>query len=868
MLDCFRQSWMAASRLGTMARLRLGLVFLLDTIRSAPPEWWSPRTPFPTERRGATLVDTFLQDFRYALRSFRSAPAVTLVAALTIAIGIGATTTIFSVANALLLRAPTGVRDAGSLVTVHSVSRDGSSFHAFSYLDYRDLQRAESGLEELAGFTVFPASLKTGEDPELRMGMLVSGNYFRALGTRPALGRFFLPEEDAGLGGPRVMVLSHAVWQRRFAGDSGIVGRTVELNGQPFTVIGIAEPAFRGHMAAIDMSLWVPLVLDPVVSNRQILESRRSSWLEMVGRLAPGATRERVARVLTSVRPGEAPGPEGAGRPAVVDVRRYSAVPGQMLTPVVGFLGLLLVLAALVLLIASANVANVLLARASARGKEIAIRLAIGAGRGRLIRQLVTESVLLFLVGGVGGTLLAVWATRGLGALRPPVSLPIELDFHVDLRVLAVALAVTLVTGLIFGLAPALQSTKPNLTRALKDEPGTARVGRFRIRGAFVAAQVAGTTLLLVTAGLFTRALGRAGTIDLGFDPAPVQVLNLELQVHSYTSEQVRDFAERLLERAAAIPGVAAAAATDFLPLNMGNQETVVAVDGREQRPDVGMFQTDFATVTPEFFGALALPLARGRPFRATDREGSAPVAIINEALARRIWPGEDPVGKQLRVGGVDGTLSEIVGVARNAKYRSIGDESVPMVYVAFAQQGGRTFSLLVRSRPGAVSPAGALRDLVRELDPSLPIASNTPYLAIIGLSLLPNRIALGLALLFGGTGLILAAVGLYGVLSYTVSRRRREIGIRIALGAASRDVRNMVLGDGLRLVAIGLLLGFGVAGVLSRLLRSFLFGVSPLDPVTYAAITVLLGSVALAACLMPVRKALSTEPLEVLRHD
>ena len=868
MLDCFQQSWMAASRRGTIARLRLGMILLFDTIRSAPPEWWSPRTPSPTERRGATPVDSFLQDFRYALRSFRTAPTVTIIAALTIAIGIGATTTIFSVANALLLRPPAGVRDPSRLVTVHSVSRDGSGFHVFSYPDFRDMQRAESGLEELAGYTVFPASLKTGEDPELRMGMLVSGNYFRVLGTRPVLGRFFLPEEDAGPGGPRVVVLSHSVWQRRFAGDSGVVGRAVELNGQPFTVIGITEPGFRGNMAAIDMSLWVPLVLDPVVSNRQILESRQNGWLEILGRLAPSATRARAASALSALLPRQGAGAGEEGGPPSVDVRRYSAVPGQMLMPVMGFLGLLLVLAALVLLIASANVANVLLARASARGKEIAVRLAIGAGRGRLIRQLVTESLLLFLLGGIGGTVLALWATRGLAALRPPVPLPIELDFHLDLRVLAVALAVTLITGLIFGLAPAMQSTRPNLTRALKDEPGTAKTGRFRIRGAFVAAQVAGTTLLLVTAGLFTRALARAGTIDLGFDPAPVHVLNLELQVHSYTAAQVRAFADRLIERAAMIPGVETAAATDFLPLNMSNRQTVVTVDGRAQQPGGGQFETDFAAVTPEFFGTLALPLTRGRPFLATDREGSASVAIINETLARRIWPGEDPVGKQIRFGGADGTPSEIIGVARDAKYRSIGDEGVPMFYMAFAQQGGGAFSLLLKSRPGAVSPAAALKALVRELDPSLPIASNTPYPAIIGLSLIPNRIALGLALLFGGTGLVLAAVGLYGVLSYTVSRRRREMGIRMALGASAHNVRNLILGDGMRMAAIGLLLGFGVAGLVSRLLRSFLFGVSPLDPVTYGAITVILGSVALAACLVPVRRALSTEPLEVLRHD
>lgn len=814
-------------------------------------------------------MDTFLQDLRYALRSFRAAPTVTLVTALTIAIGIGATTTMMSVANALLLRPPPGIREADRLVTVHSVSSDGSGFHAFSYLDFRDLARAESGLAALAAYTVFPASLRTGEDPELRMGMLVSANYFSVLGTRPALGRFFLPEEDAGPGGPRVVVLSHSVWQRRFGGDSGIVGRAVELNGQPFTVVGVSEPGFRGSVAAVDMSLWVPLVVDPVVSNRQILDSRRNRWLELVGRLSDGETRERAAAALSLARLGDLPGSTRVSSGRSVEVRRYSALPGQVLMPVTGFLGLLLALAGLVLLIASANVANVLLARASARGKEIALRLAIGAGRARLIRQLVTESLLLFVVGGAGGVLLAVWATRGLSAFRPPMPMPIVLDFHLDLGVLAVTLVVTLITGLVFGLAPALQSTRPNLTLALKDEGGSRRVGRFRLRGAFVAAQVAGTTLLLVTAGLFTRALGRAGTIDLGFDPAPVHVLGLELQVKGYTGEQVLTLTGQLLERAAALPGIETVAATDFLAINFGNRQTVVSVHDREARMNVGHFQTDYNSVTPEYFRALTLPLLSGRPFRAGDRAGAAPVSIINETLAKQIWPGENPIGKRLRF-GVDPAepLTEVVGVARDAKYRSIGDAGIPMFYVPLAQTGPRSVTLLVKSRPGTPSPAAALRGLVRELDGSLPIASNSAYADIIGLSLVPNRVARGLAGLFGATGLVIAAVGLYGVLAYMVTRRRREIGIRMALGAAARNVRNLVLRDGLRMVTAGLLIGFAGAALVSRLLGSLLYGVSPLDPLTYAVIALLLGTVATLACLVPVRRALGTEPLEVLRHD
>ena len=814
-------------------------------------------------------MDTFLQDLRYALRSFRVAPTVSLVTALTIAIGIGATTTMMSVANALLLRPPAGIREAGRLVTAHAVSPDGSGFHVFSYPEFRDLERAESGLAGLAAYSVFPASLRTGEDPELRMGMLVSANYFSVLGTRPALGRFFLPEEVAGSGGPRVVVLSHAVWQGRFAGDRGIVGRPVELNGQPFTVVGVSEPGFRGNMAALDMSLWVPLVLDPVVSNRQILDSRGSGWLELVGRLSDGATRERAAASLSAARLSDAAGSTGVESGRLVDVRRYSALPGQMLTPITGFLGLLLALAGLVLLIASANVANVLLARASARGKEIALRLAIGAGRARLIRQLVTESLLLFVVGGAGGTLLAVWATRGLSAFRPPMPMPIALDFHLDLGVLAVTLVVTLITGLVFGLAPALQSTKPNLTLALKDEGGSLRVGRFRLRGAFVAAQVAGTTLLLVTAGLFTRALDRAGTIDLGFDPEPVHVLGLELQVTGYTSEQVLTLTGQLLERAAALPGIEVVAASDFLPINFGSRETVVSVQDREPGMNVGHFRTDYSSVTPEYFRALSLPLRSGRPFRPGDRAGAAPVSIVNETLAKQIWPGENPVGKRLRF-GVDpaAPLTEVVGVARDAKYRSIGDAGIPMFYLPLAQTEPRSVTLVMKSRPGTASPGPALRGLVRELDASLPIASNSAYADIIGLSLVPNRVARGLAGLFGATGLVIASVGLYGVLAYMVSRRRREIGIRMALGAAARNVRNLVLRDGLRMVSAGLLIGFAGAALISRLLVSLLYGVSPLDPPTYAVIALLLGTVTMLACLVPLRRALGTEPLEVLRHD
>jgi putative ABC transport system permease protein len=814
-------------------------------------------------------MDTLLQDIRYAFRSLRGSKTVSIVIAGTIAIGICATTTIFSVVNALLLRAPAGINQSGRLVTVHAIAEDGSSFHSFSYLDYRDLAEAKSGLVDLAAFSGAPVSLATGAEPELELAMSVSGNYFRTLRLQPALGRFFSPEEDAGPGSPRVVVLSHDEWTRRFGGDSGVIGRPVILNGEPFTVVGIAPPRFRGHVAAMDARLWIPLSLDSIISRGQNrLDSRQNSWLEMIGRLDQRTSRAAVAAALSTVatRIGRE---NGAQWDHKVDVRTYWPLPGAAAGPAIGFMGFLLLLGALVLLIASANVANVLIARASARGRDIAVRLALGAGRARLIRQLVLESIALFLLGGVGGTLLASWATRALSRFHPPVDIPIQLDFSMDLRVLLVALGVALATGIGFGLVPALQSTRPDLVRSLKDEPSVVRIGRFRLRGAFVATQVAGTALLLVTAGLLVRALGRAGAIDIGFDPERVYTLSLQMQVRSADLAEIRSFSEQLEAQASVLPGVQAIGTTDLLPLNLSNQQTVVAIPGREERPDVGWFQTDFTSVTPGYFATMKIPLLLGRGFSNQDRQGAPAVAIINETLARRIWPGEDPVGKTLYFGSVrDGTPLTVVGLARTAKYRSLGEDPLPMIYLPFAQQGARALALVVRMAPGTASPSRGLREVVRGLDPALPIAQFASLPEVIGVALLPNRIASGLAALFGGTGMLLAAVGLYGVLSFMVTRRRREIGIRMALGAASRHVRNLVLRDGFRMLALGLGLGLVGAALVARLLGNFLFGLSPLDLLTYGTTTALFTLVGLVACFLPTRRALKTEPVEVLRHD
>jgi len=811
---------------------------------------------------------SLVRDTRYAFRGFRLAPAATLVTAVTIALGVGATTTVLSVANTLLLKAPPGVRETGALVTAHSLGEDGSSFHSFSWLDWRDLNAAKADVEDLAGYSVFPASLLAGDVPVLRVGMTVSANYFRTLRTRPAIGRFFSAEEDAGPGGSRVLVLTWSEWQNRFAGDSGIVGRAIQLNGHPFTVIGVTEPGFRGHTGLLDIALFVPLTLNPIVRGENNLEQRQNGWLEMVGRLAPGVSLEQAEAGLSRIH-GAIGRDNGYTWTRGIDLRRWAAVPAFAVGPVTGFMGVLLVLAGLILLIASANVANVLLARAAARAREIAVRLAIGAQRAQLVRQLLTESVVLFVAGGAIGSLIALWATRALSRFRPPIEVPLALEFPLDAGVLMVALLVTLLVGLVFGMAPALQSTRPDLSVALKEQASLGRVGKLRLRGGFVAAQVAGTTLLLVVAGLFVRALGRAGDIDIGFVPADVQAVAFQLEVRYPDAARAPALVEQLEAGARALPGVVSVGTGLAAPLTFSRNETGFGVDGRPQERNVGLFQTDFNSVTPGYFAALGLRILGGREFAPTDRAGSGAVAMVNETLARKVWPGEDPVGKVIRFGGfTDGTPTTIVGLVHDGKYNSLGEDPVSMVYVPFAQMPGRTVTLLVRTRPGAPPPTRELAAVVRQVDPFLPAVQNAPLAQLIGVALLPNRMALFASLLFGLTGLLLASVGLYGLLAFVVSRRRREIGIRMALGATKARVRSMILRDGMKPVAVGLGIGFGAAMILGRLLGSLLYGVSPLDPLTYGAIALLLSAVAAAASAVPARRAVSGDPVEVLRTE
>jgi predicted permease len=817
-----------------------------------------------TRRAGA--LEILRHDVAHALRTLRKAPGFTLVAALTIALGIGATTTIFSVGNAVLLRAPAGVRDHARLVTAHRVAQDGSSFHAFSWPNYVDYRDGDNGLAGLAAFRTQALSLSLAGEPQMGLGFLVSHNYFDVLGTRPALGRFFVAGEGEITEPTSVAVLGYRLWSRRFDGDSSVIGQTITVNRSPFTIIGVAEEGFSGHATLLNVDVYLPLNALQALGASQDLSLRNQVSLELVGRLRDGVTVHQAQQAMDLTARGLAEAHPEANRGEGIDIRPYTPMLAPVAGPTLAFMGLLLAVAGVILLIASINVGGMLLSRASTRGKEMALRLALGAPRRRLIRQLLTESVVLFLVGGGLGVGLTLYTTRLLSTFQLPIPLPVLLDFSPDLRALGFSLAVALVTGIVFGLAPALHVTKPDLNTTLKEDATTPT--RSRLRSTFVIAQVAGSALLLVGAGLFLRALARADAIELGMDPDNVHVTMLDLSIHNYTDQESYRFYEDLVSQVASLTSVQAVGMIDLPPLSLGNQTTAFNVERPDPVPDGGRFATDLARVTPDYFETLRIPLIQGRTFTPADRAGAPEVVIINETVARQAWPGEDPVGKHMNFGsGTGGIEMEVVGVVRTGKYRTVGEEDRLMVYRPYAQDPQRAMAVMVRLEGNTTSFARTMRNLIASLDPALPADFNTSYREIMGIALLPNQAVAGLATLFGVLGLLLACVGLYGVLAFSVAQRTREIGIRMALGAGSSQVRAMILGHGARLAGIGLAIGFAVAAGVTRLLQGLLFGVSPTDPIAFVGIGALLMCVALAAAAVPAVRATRTNAVDALRE-
>ena len=815
------------------------------------------------ERRSRVLerLDGARQDLRFAARSLLRTPGFTAAAALTLALGAGATTALFSVVDAVLLR-PLPVHEPDRLVSVRVEKADGSVEDVFSWPYVRDWRSAAAPVAEVAATHYGGLSFSAGGEAEMVTSVDATDNYFRVLGLRPAAGRLFAPGDDAAA---PVVVLSHGFWTRRFGADPGVVGRAVRLNGQPLTVIGVAPPGFAGTLAGVRTDVFVPVGIYPLLNPGGDLDTRgRHGWLVMFARLRAGVSVDRAGAALDAV--ARRVEPEFADDPAPRGARvdALTGLPARARGGAVGFMALLSACAGLVLLIAATNVAGMLLARASARRREIAIRLALGAGRGRLARLLLAESLLLFLAGGAAGTLLAVWATSLLRGWSPPVGVPVTIDAAVSPAALAFALGLSLATGLVFGLAPALAASRPVLVPALKDGAGGGR--RARLRSAFVVGQLAMSMLLLVTAGLFARALQSALSIDPGFRPDGVLVGEVRLAPHGYDEARGAEAFRQLLERVRARPEVRAATLASLVPVAGESERTRVRrAEDAPAEGDGGGVSVGVNTVDDDYFRTMEVRLLAGRAFSPADRPGSPPVAVVNETLARRLWPGESPVGRRLTSGG---RTVEVVGVARDGRYEELREDPLPYVYFPFSQNHQAAMTLHVRHDGAPAAALAAVRAELRAVDPDVPLAGAMPMAARIGVTLVPQRIAAVLVGGFGAAGLLLAAVGMYGVLAYTVSQRTREIGVRMALGAGAGAVLRMVVRQGLLLCALGVAIGLGAALLAARAIRGMLFGLSAADPATFVAVPLLVGLAALLASWLPARRAARVDPVVALRAE
>jgi predicted permease len=817
------------------------------------------------------LFQTAIQDARYALRLLRRSPAFTCIAALSLAIGIGANTTIFSVANALLFRPLPGLARADRLVDIGR-TQNGHGFDTTGYPNYRDVRERTTLLSGVYAIRLEPLamSLSAAGGAERVYGTVVSGNYFTVLGSRAVRGRLFTDADDKPESAAAT-VISYELWQRSFGGDPSIVGKTITITGKPYAVIGIAPPGFQGT-TLLRSDLWLPLSAQNArgAGGADMFSDRRIVWLAMGGRLKDGVTLQQADAELRSIGDALAREYPVANANRSLRVAASAMVPGRI-SFVAAFIGLLMVIVGLVLAIACVNVAGMMLARSAARRREIAVRLVMGAGRGRLIRQLLTETTVLFSAGCVAGLLLTQWLTSLLLSVLPQIPFPLGLEIGVDWRVVTFAVGISLVAAVLSGLAPALQSSRPNLVPSLKTEGLDGGPSRLRLRNAFVVGQVTLSLLLVLAAGLFLRALGHAAAIQPGFDQTDVDVATLDFSLAGYDDTAGQRFARNLVERATALPGARSAVLALDLPLD-GDRTSLgmLRLPGtprNDTRQDVA--PTDWNIVTPGFFRSLDVRLLRGRDFSESDTPASPRVAIVNEALARQFFGTADPIGRSLEVdtpfGGSADRLT-IVGVAANAHMISLGGDTTPYVYVPFAQHYNARMSLLVKTTGGTVIPQ--VRALIREMNSNLPVTTAMPLTEVTAIGLIPQRIAASVAGTLGIVGLLLAAIGIYGVTSYAVSRRTREIGIRMALGADRRAVVRLVLRQAMNLAAIGVAIGLAAGAAASQLLRSLLFGIRAIDPVTFGGAALLFTVIALAASYIPARRATRVDPMVALRTD
>ncbi len=841
-----------------------------------------------------TWLRGLTRDVRYGCRTLLRNPAFTTLAIVSLAIGIGANTAIFSIFNSLLLR-PRPIADPERIVELYTGERgqqyEGTSYP--SYIDFRDRGGVFTGL---AAYGIRQYRLGDATGVEQIWGELVSANYFDVLGVRLARGRGFVAAEDEVPGRDPVVVVSHGLWQRRFNSDPDLVGRTIVLNRHQLTVVGIAPPQYTGALRGLASEVWVPIMMGPQLEPRYAdgLLRRSSRWLVCIGRLKPDvslaqarARFEVLSRELQAAHPEEwSSVRRETGRPRELFVtvfsERETRVHPGMLEGAYGAAALVFGVINLVLAIACMNLAGMLLARALARRKEIAIRLAIGASRGRIIRQLVTESLLLSLVAGATGLVLGAWLVGALLAFAPPLpeGVRVAVDLRLDWRVFAYAAGFSTLTGILFGLVPALHSSRTEVSTVLKND-GTSVTEvhrRARARTALVVAQLALSLLLLISASLLLRSLDNVRPTRLGFASDNVVAAWISLDEVGYDPLRTQAFYRDLIERISALPGVQAASLVDSIPGGfMSRQRRGTEIEGYQTAPGEDL-ELDAASVGPRYFTNLRIPIVAGRDFDDRDREGALCVAVVNEVFARRYFAGGSPLGKHLTkfesFRKPARTECAIVGVVRDNDWQSLQKDARPFYWMASQQSMRHRMMLLVNTAGDPAAQIAAVRQTIRALDPLVPVADIQPLRGFFGAMVYPFQLVAIVLAACGGLALLLATLGIYGIVSYSVAQRTREVGIRKALGAAGTDILKKVVGEAMTVVAVGLAIGLLMSVALTRVLQSalfdirLLFGIEAIDPFTFASVTLLLGAVAAVACFIPAQRAAKVDPVVALRYE
>ena len=816
-------------------------------------------------------MESLLKDVRYAIRGLIKRPAFAAIAIVTLALGIGANTAIFSLVNTVLLRS-LPVEHPEEIVSV-SVRGKDDSMQAFSHPNYVDFRDQNQVLSGLLVYRFVPLSVSRLGNNQRLWGYEVSGNYFDVLGVKAIKGRTFTAEEDrARLANP-VVVVSYDSWRERFGGDPELVGKDLLINNHQFRVIGIAPEGFKGTELVYAPEIWVPTsMIEWVEPGSGWLDNRSANNFFGVGRLKPGVTPRQAEASLNGLALQLAKQYPNDNEGQSIKILPTGFIIPELRGAVVNFTWVLMAAVAIVLLVTCTNLAGLLLARATERRREIAIRLAMGANRYRLIRQLLTESVLLSLAGGVGGVLLAIWIIKMLLAFKPPIDFPLVIDVSIDWRVLLFSLLVSLLTGVIFGLAPTLQATKPSLLKSLKDNAAQGGASRNLLRSGLVVAQMALSLVVLIGAGLVVRTLQQLQTMNPGFNPQNALMMSFDVGLQGYDEAKGQQFYRQLAERVRAVPGIKSVAITNYVPLILNYNSNSIFVEGQPAERGANAPTAMSGIAGPRYFETLATPILQGREFTEQDTDQSERVVVVNETFVRRLLPfaksNVDAINRRISFAGAEGPFVRIVGVARDGKYFNIAEEPRSFVWRPLSQVYSSNAMIVVRTEGKPESMIAGVRREVQALDPTLPVFDVTTLTDHMRLALFPSRVAAAVLGVFGIVALLLSAIGIYGITSYAVAQRTREIGIRMALGAQLGDVLKLVLSHGVKLTLIGVTIGLVGAYLVTRAITGVLYGVSATDPLTFGLVSLILITVALLACYVPARRATKVNPLVALRYE